>query len=167
MVLSTKKESILRFVDLLFYVSISIVAVLFKNQIVVGSIVNFILLMATFRLGLRYSIIVALFPSLISIAVSSLPLFLAPVVPFIITSNIILVSLFSFIRQKNIKLALVVGGFSKVLFLFVSAFFMFKIFLIDLSNSFVFTTFGLLQVITLVIGGGSFYFFQRFLSIKK
>ena len=114
-VLTITKGSVLTFVALL---GIASAAPLLHNQFVAGPIVNATLLIATVLLGVRGGILIGLIPSTIALSTGLLPAVLAPMIPFIIVGNAILVVTFGYLRDKNYWLALVSGSILKFAFLF-------------------------------------------------
>lgn len=76
------------------FVAIAIIAPYFGNQLITGSIVNALLFISASVLGLEAAFLLCLIPSLISIYTGLLPLVLAPIIPFIMTGNAILVLIF-------------------------------------------------------------------------
>ncbi len=60
-------------------------------QWVVGPIVNAVLILTLLKFGFRNAVAVATIPSLMALSGGLLPVVLAPVVPFIMISNIILI----------------------------------------------------------------------------
>lgn len=60
-------------------------------QWLTGPIVNAILILVLFLSGIRAALVVSLVPSLMALAGGLLPAILAPIVPFIMISNVILV----------------------------------------------------------------------------
>jgi len=65
-------------------------------QWLTGPIVNAALILSVFLVGVRGAVLVGLLPSTIALGVGLLPAVLAPMVPFIIISNIILVLVIDF-----------------------------------------------------------------------
>jgi len=61
------------------------------NQLITGPIINALLILMLLLVGLRAALTVALLPSLVALSSGLLPLVLAPVVPFIMVSNVILI----------------------------------------------------------------------------
>ncbi|MDD5696522.1 MAG: iron hydrogenase [Candidatus Pacebacteria bacterium] len=94
-----------------------IFAPLLKNQMITGPLVNFLLFSSAVLLGRGVALSFCVFPSVISLASGLLPLVLAPVVPFIVLSNMILVLSFDFLRKKNLYLAVILSALLKFLFL--------------------------------------------------
>ncbi|MFC1656615.1 ECF transporter S component [Patescibacteria group bacterium] len=91
------------------------------QQIVSGPIVNATLIISVILLGTESAILVGLVPSIIALSVGLLPAVLAPMIPFIMLSNAILVLLFGYLYKKNYWFALVFGSLVKFLFLYVTS----------------------------------------------
>ena len=74
----------------------------------------------TLKIGthLVKAILIGLFPSLVVLSVGLLPVALAPMIPFIMVGNAILVLVFSKLKTKNFWLAVLSASFLKFLFLF-------------------------------------------------
>ncbi len=89
----TKALSLVYFTTLL---GISIVAPLFHFQSITGPIVNACLFIATALLGVQAGIMLCLLPSLVALSVGTLPTPIAPMVPFIMASNAIMVMTFAY-----------------------------------------------------------------------
>ncbi len=75
---------------------VAVAAPFCHNQLITGSLVNATLFLAASLLGVEGAILIAWLPSLAALAVGTLPLVLAPLIPFIILSNILLILVFSF-----------------------------------------------------------------------
>jgi hypothetical protein len=60
-------------------------------QWITGPVVNAILILSLFLVGTRSALVIALIPSVIALSSGLLPALLAPMVPFIMISNVILV----------------------------------------------------------------------------
>lgn len=98
------------------------------QQLVTGPIVNAILILALFLVGIRSALTLCLIPSLMALAGGLLPAVLAPAVPFIMISNVILVLSIDYATQrhstpiyaKQYWVGLVIGAGLKFLFLFAS-----------------------------------------------
>ncbi len=102
--------------------AVATIAPLFHNQPITGPIVNATLFLGVIFLGTQNAILVGLIPSVIALAVGLLPSPLAPMVPFIMISNAILIITFGWLRQKNFWLAVGAGSVLKFLFLFSTTF---------------------------------------------
>jgi len=61
------------------------------NQLITGPIINALLILILLLVGLRAALSVALLPSLVALSSGLLPAVLAPAVPFIMISNVILI----------------------------------------------------------------------------
>lgn len=108
--------------------SLAVLAPLLKFQLVSGSLVNAVLFVSTVILGLEGALLVGLIPSLIALGIGLLPSVLVPMIPFIITSNAILVLTFNFLRKRNYWLGIISSSFIKFLFLFGTSSLMMEIF---------------------------------------
>ena len=75
-------------------VAIAVVAPYFLNQLITGSIVNALLFISASVFGLETAFLLCLIPSLISLYTGLLPLAIAPMIPFIMTGNALLVLIF-------------------------------------------------------------------------
>mgnify|MGYP007088117779 CR=1 FL=1 len=72
----------------------AIAAPLLGNQFVTGTIVNATLFIATAMFGVSYGMMIAIIPSAFALAVGLLPSVLAPMIPFIIFGNAVLIVIF-------------------------------------------------------------------------
>jgi len=113
-----RKANLLSFTLLL---GLAVLAPLLKFQLVSGSLVNTVLFISTVILGVQEALFICLIPSLFALAIGLLPIALASMVPFIVTSNAILVLIFSFLRKKNFWLGVVLASIVKFIFLFSSS----------------------------------------------
>ncbi len=106
----------------------SITPALIHSQPITGPIVNAVLFIATVILGTQGAVLIALIPSLIALSVGLLPQALAPMVPFIMMSNVILVLVFNYVRKRNLEAkksywtGLISASVLKFLFLFSTSF---------------------------------------------
>lgn len=87
------------------------------NQLITGTIVNATLFLGATMLGSGLAATIGLVPSVAALASGLLPLALAPMVPFIMISNAILVLAFSSLRKNNFWLAAITASLLKYLFL--------------------------------------------------
>lgn len=106
-------------------------APLFPNQFISGPIVNALLIIVTVMLGLRSGIILCFVPSLMAMVGGLLPAVFFPFIPFIMAGNIIMVTLFHFLRLKNYWLAAGTGSVAKFIFLFAASQIFFTVFLVQ------------------------------------
>ena len=119
----TQSISLIQFGTLL---AISLLAPFFHFQPITGPIVNACLFIATAILGVQAGIMLGLLPSLVALSVGTLPTPLAPMVPFIMASNAILVVVFAWCQTSvrhmsdtvKFGVAVVMASILKFLFLF-------------------------------------------------
>ncbi|MCX6789799.1 MAG: iron hydrogenase [Candidatus Gribaldobacteria bacterium] len=71
--------------------AVAVLAPLLHSQLITGTIVNAVLFLATATLGWTPAIAIGALPSLVAAMAGTLPSPLIPMIPFIITGNIILV----------------------------------------------------------------------------
>ena len=76
-------------------------APLLHSQLVTGTIVNATLFVAAMTLGFGAAAAIAAFPSLIALGVGNLPLMMAPLIPLIIVSNIVLIGVFMILKKYS------------------------------------------------------------------
>lgn len=79
----------------------AMIAPLFHSQLVTGTIVNAAIFGAVILVGFRAAAMVAVIPSLIALAVGTLPIAMAPMVPFIMASNVALAGAFALLKKAN------------------------------------------------------------------
>ena len=117
-ILATEKGKIVTLVNFALLVGVATIAPLFHQQAITGPIVNATLFVSVFLLGAQNAILVGLIPSLIALSVGTLPAPLAPMIPFIMMGNTILIISFTFLRRKNYWLGVILASLLKFLFLF-------------------------------------------------
>ena len=117
-ILTIKKETIFILTKFVLLMSVAVFAPLIHNQAITGPIVNAVLFISVFITGIRGAVLIAFIPSVIALSTGLLSLVLAPMIPFIIIGNIILVLSFSFLKDKNYWLGIVSASFLKFVFLF-------------------------------------------------
>ena len=122
------RSNLLAVLEFSFLLSVALFAPLFKNQFITGPLVNAVLFLATKGLGVEAGVLIGLIPSLIALSVGLLPLILAPMVPFIMVGNAILVIVFSKLKEKNFWLGIFLSSFLKFLFLSFTSAFLFDVF---------------------------------------
>lgn len=95
-------------------------------QWITGPMVNALLILVLFIVGVREAFILALIPSLMALSGGLIPVILAPVVPFIMLSNVIFIYLIDrfYFAFKNSNYSywtgLLIASFSKFIFLYFS-----------------------------------------------
>lgn len=142
-------------------------------QWVTGPIVNAILILALILVGIRSALIIALIPSVIALSSGLLPAVLAPVVPFIMLSNVILVASVDqfYERMKDPKigywLGVGVGAVLKFLFLFLSVDLISNLLLKQELATKVAQMMSWSQLATALAGGVLAWVFLKFLGIVE
>ena len=116
-ILTIKREVAIDLVRFVLLLSIAIIAPLIRQQAITGTIVNAALFISAVFLGRRGAVLIALVPSIFSLSVGLLPAVLAPMIPFIMTGNIILILVFDSLRKKNYWLGIISGSLFKFIFL--------------------------------------------------
>lgn len=91
------------------------------NQFITGPIVNTTLFIGTVILGSGSAMLIGLVPSVVALASGLLPASLAPMVPFIMISNAVLVWSFGYLRKINYWAGVAGGTLLKYLFLYATS----------------------------------------------
>ena len=117
-VLALKKTKLLIFA-VLFAISI-ILPSFIHVQWITGPIINAVLLLATVLVGPMEAVLIGLVPSTMALVAGLLPLPLAPMVPFIMIGNAVLVVFFHYLKNQNFILRLVMSALFKFAFLHLS-----------------------------------------------
>jgi len=105
---------------ILFLVGLAITIILpafFHNQWITGPIINATLLIATVLIGPMEAMMLGLMPSTVALATGLLPLPLAPMVPFIMIGNSLLIAVFHYIRKSSFWAGVGIAAFIKFAFL--------------------------------------------------
>jgi hypothetical protein len=114
--LTIRKEAIL---TLSVLIGIAVAApLLIKQQLITGTIVNATLIIGAVWLGARDGLLIGLIPSSAALATGLLSPALAPMVPFIIVGNAILILTFSYLKNLNYWAAVVASSMLKFAFLY-------------------------------------------------
>ncbi|MFA6513900.1 MAG: iron hydrogenase [Patescibacteria group bacterium] len=98
--------------------AVAVFAPLSHNQIITGSLVNATLFIAAATIGLEGAILIGILPSTFALLFGTLPIALAPLIPFIILSNILLILVVSSFKKYNSSLVFFSAAVLKFLFLF-------------------------------------------------
>jgi len=96
------------------------------NQFVTGPIVNATLFLGAYYLGNGGAILVGLVPSVVALSSGLLPLPLAPMVPFIMISNTILIVVFNKLKDWNFGGSAIISSLAKYAFLYLTSIFVIK-----------------------------------------
>ncbi len=115
------RANVIPFITFTALIGVATVAPLFHYQPVTGPIVNATLFIAAATLGPQRAILIGLIPSMIALSAGLLPAVLAPMIPFIMLSNAILIMTFSALKKKNYWLNIAIGSTLKFLFLFTTS----------------------------------------------
>ena len=88
------------------------------NQFITGPIINATLFLGAVTLGTGNAILVGLVPSVVALSSGLLPIPLAPMAPFIMISNAILIVVFNYARKINFGAGAILASFTKYAFLY-------------------------------------------------
>lgn len=113
-----EQKRYLIWVQYLTLLGIAILSPIFPWQQVTGPLVNAILFIAVVLIGMKEAMVLAVMPSLMALAFGTLLPIAAPMVPFIIIGNIILVTVFAYFRQQNFWLGVVCASVLKFIWLY-------------------------------------------------
>jgi riboflavin transporter len=116
--LTLSKSNIIVSMKFIALLGVSVLAPFFGQQMITGTIVNAVLFITTIVLGIKAGFLVAIIPSLIAFSIGTLPMPLTPMIPYIIISNVLLILIFSGLKNKNYWLAIGTASFLKFIFLF-------------------------------------------------
>ena len=83
------------------------------EQWITGPIINTLLFLSVVLIDVKYAIIIGLFPSITALSSGLLPIVLAPMVPFIMFSNTILVLIFGCLKDRNYWLGIFIAALLK------------------------------------------------------
>ncbi len=148
-------------------------------QWITGLIVNAILILTLFLVGVRSALVLCLIPSMMALTGGLLPAILAPVVPFIMIGNVILILVIDYAtrRQNNANLrqgtlndtkgywlGVIAGAGLKFLFLFASVNFIAKLLIKQELAVKVAQMMSWPQFATAVVGGGIAWVVLRWLK---
>jgi len=104
---------------LIFFSVVTFLPAVLHLQWITGPIVNAVLFLAVILVGVRNAFLIGVVPSVIALSFGLLPAVLAPLVPFIMMSNIILIVIFDYFKN-NYLLGVFVSSLLKFLFLYFS-----------------------------------------------
>jgi len=135
------------------------------SQIITGPIVNATLFLTVILLGTESAIMVGLVPSLIALSAGLLPPVLAPIVPFIMMGNTILILVFSYLRKGNFWAGIISASILKFLFLHYTIAVVINLLLKKEVASKVALMMSWPQLLTALVGGILAYLFLK--SVKK
>lgn len=99
-------------------VGLAVAAPYFLNQLITGSIVNALLFISVSIFGVETAFLLCLIPSLISLYTGLLPLTIAPMIPFIMTGNALMVLTFSKLKEKGFWFGAIPAAVIKYIFIY-------------------------------------------------
>jgi hypothetical protein len=162
--ISSNSKALLKVSQFLLILSLIVVAPLIGNQFITGITVNALLLGSVILFGFSGALSLCFIPSSISLFTGLLPWVMAPMVPFIIVGNILLVLVFELFRKKNFFLGLIPGALLKFSFLFFVSNYLINFFIQQSVASKIAVMMSWPQLITALAGGFIVYFSQDFLK---
>jgi len=160
-----KKEIALTLVKFTALIGIATLAPLIGQQAIAGPIVNAVLFISVILLGPQSAILAGLVPSLIALSVGLLPAILAPMIPFIMMGNTILVITFDYLRKRNFWLGVISASVLKFLFLFGANSIVINLIIKEEIAQKIAMTMSYPQLLTALAGGLIAYLFLK--SIKR
>jgi hypothetical protein len=143
---------------------IAVAAPLINQQMITGPLVNTVLFICVAILGLRWGLAIAMLPSIIALSVGLLPVVMAPMVPFIILGNFILVLVFHFFAGKNYWLGAISASLLKFVFLAGASALMAELFFKNQMGAKIAAMMSWPQLFTALAGGLLAYFFLKALK---
>ncbi len=107
------KEKLITLAGTLSAVAAVALLPLIRQQAITGTLVNAVLFLSVVFLGFRGALWVCFVPSIFALSSGLLPAFLAPFIPFIMFSNVVLVWAFGILRRRNFWLGIVSASLLK------------------------------------------------------
>jgi len=157
-----KKEIAIVLIQFAILLGIAILAPLLGHQqFITGTIVNATLFISAGLLGGQAAILIGLVPSVIALSFGLLPAVLAPLVPFIMLSNTILVLTFICLKDKNYWLRVIPASLLKYLFLFATSSIVINLLLKKEVTQKVAAMMSWPQLVTALLGGILAYLFLK------
>jgi len=142
-------------------------------QWLTGPIINAILILAVIVVGIRAAMVIALIPSLIALGSGLIPAILAPVVPFIMIANVVLILAVDYFynnrKSDSIGYAngVVVGAVLKFALLYFSVDLIAKLLIKQELVTAVASMMGWMQLMTALAGGVIAWVVLKFLKFVK
>lgn len=147
----------------IYLLSFTIPLIIKQPQLVIGSIINFILIFSISKYGLKKIFPLLFLPSLASflngVLFGVFTPYLLYLIPFIILSNLILVLTVKYVKIKYLNIG--IASLLKACFLFSATYILFNT--IHIPEIFL-TTMGIIQLYTALIGG---FLASLFITFKK
>jgi len=98
-------------------ISIIFLPSVIHNQFITGTIINALLLITVILLNKSKAIYLGFIPSIVALGSGLLPMPLAPMLPFIIISNTLYITLYNKFYKKNVIISIVISSIVKFIFL--------------------------------------------------
>ncbi len=146
-------------------IAIAVVPLLIHNQAITGVFVNFILIFTCLKIGIRSAVSLAFIPSIAAVSSGLFPLPLAPMIPFIIAGNILLVTIIRFFKH-NYVISLPIAALAKFALLYSTSHFLAQHFLPEMFLNKVMVMMSWPQFATAMVGGLFAYLVMKGLSIS-
>ena len=162
-----KKERVLILAQFTALIGVATLAPLLGQQAITGPIVNATLFISAMLLGVQGAVLIGLVPSLLALSVGLLPSILAPMIPFIMMGNIILVMVFDYLKERNFWLGVVSASILKFVFLFSTSSIIVSLLSKKEIASKIVMTMGWLQLLTALAGGLIAYIFLSSIKTNK
>lgn len=134
-------------------------------QFVSGPLVNAMLFIVCVIIGRRSAILLALAPSPLALLFGVLPIVLAPMIPFIILGNIMMIYGFDYLSKKNYWFGVGLGSLLKFVWLYLTSQLMLTYFITSSVSAKIATMMSWPQLLTALLGGTIAYVFLK--VIKK
>lgn len=139
--------------EMCILLAVATLAPLLGNQYITGTLVNATLILAVAGLGFGGALFVCLLPSLIAVLVGTLPVVLAPMIPFIIAGNVVFAGIFALLGRRNYWLGMLAGAVAKASLLFCASNIIFSLLIKKQLPVNIITMMSYPQLITAVMGG--------------
>lgn len=146
-------KTLLKSSQFAFVLVLILFAPLIGNQFVTGTIVNASLLTSVVIFGFPGALLLCFIPSIVSLLAGLLPWVMAPMIPFIIMGNVLLVWVFDLFRRKKFFLGVVPGALLKFSFLFFTSNYLMHFFVKEAVASKIAVMMSWPQLVTALLGG--------------
>jgi hypothetical protein len=160
-VLVLDKKKILALVQFMTLLSVATITPLWHQQWLTGPLVNATLFISVIMLGTQSALMIGLLPSTIALSVGTLPPVLAPMIPFIIIGNSLLIISFAYFKEKNYWLAVSLASFLKAVWLLSTSSLVINLLLKKEVATAVANVMSWPQLITALLGGLVAYLFLK------
>lgn len=165
-ILAINKEKVIYLVKFIALLSTATLAPLLQQQAIAGPLVNATLFIAVMLLGTKNAILIGLIPSLIALSTGLLPPVLAPMIPYIMVGNTLLILAFGYFQKKNYWSGVVLASVLKFAFLFATSSLIMNLILKKEIAQKVATMLSWTQLLTALAGGILAYAFFKLYKRK-